>query len=230
MVHRNNCLDYERVKTALLQLEKCPGKEEEGIGMAIAKHVAAQTIPGYIFRLQWPGTMFPVVCKKSRVHGKGVFATRDIREGEVLTLYPPDMVSIYNGDNTWMSFETGNAKRQKPLRVLLDRYSFKLGEEENIDNVQIIGYPELDQGSTYLGHMINDAAGPCEREEQYWARALKRVNALPKRVHSGAHFMYTATRDIPKGSEVLTAYGPDYWRAVKANAALVRASPTPAAL
>ena len=31
--------------------------------------------------------------------------------------------------------------------------------------------------------------------------------------------MYVAARDIPKGSEVLTAYGPEYWRGIEASAA-----------
>ena len=216
--------DRARLESALLQLEKRPGEEEEGVVAAIAKYIAKQSVPGWLGRLQWPGTLFPVVCKKSRIHGKGVFATRDIQENEALTLYPPDGLLIRVGDASWRQFKTGDAKPQMPLETLIDRYSYMLMEERDMDGVRLVGFPELDQDSAYLGHLINDAAGPCEREKQYWDRACKRINALPKRVNSAAHVMYVAARDIPKGSEVLTAYGPEYWRGVEANAAL-RATP-----
>ena len=78
----------------------------------------------------------------SPVHGRGVFATRDIAEGELLTLYPPDGVVLNQGGvvHCFSDVEEDHENHMLPF------YAQSLS-----DRIQLLGDPRLVDDPAYLG-------------------------------------------------------------------------------
>ena len=81
--------------------------------------------------------------------GKGLFASMDCKQGDLLTCYPGDVLMRQTGF-------TPNPKKDlglddATLRDYLQRYCIGLTED-----TAIMGLPTLDQDMAYAGHFIND--------------------------------------------------------------------------
>jgi hypothetical protein len=167
-------------------------------------------------------TMLPLLiesaeCKESKIHGKGVFASRNIKCGEIITVYPSDIIlkSINNGSSSKVragyrmdkiygeNFELDNCKKW------VNDYMFDCDKE-----ISIAGDPMLCSDSTFLGHMCNDVA-KCPNNKKgieiYYKVCIARCNGA---------FLYNdelnivfvlARQDINKGDEILVSYGHIYW-------------------
>lgn len=139
--------------------------------------------------------------------GRGVFATEDCLEGDLLTCYPGDILLHPTGFIPPPK-EKG-IDDDATLRDLLSRYCIGMTEE-----YAIMGLPTLDQDMAYAGHLINDGiAKPPETEdqlEQYLEESEAKANAqlIPL---ENLHMVAIATRDIQKDEEVTVFYGPIYW-------------------
>ena len=177
----------------------------------------------FVERSALPIKVNSVECKPSRTHGKGVFATRNIRRGEVITFYPADVIMIKT------MFEDRQAYRFKFNDRMCRKYNVINGEStlagfdwidyyllDYSNNIQFSGNPELCDDSTYLGHMCNDAA-VCPPEEKdggarvYARVVMVRVNAEFIMDRENLIAAVVAYKDINQGEEIFVPYGPEYW-------------------
>lgn len=150
--------------------------------------------------------------------GFGVFAKRDINDGELITLYPGDAVLIDNhkdDEDAVMAVMFGSHIKQEDRNFDRVTTSFARGYEMEInDNTSIIGDPNLGDYAAYLGHFINDGASldsfDQKSREIYLKETLSKFNAAVL-VFEGAHMGAVATRKILKGEEVFLSYGEGYW-------------------
>ena len=139
--------------------------------------------------------------------GRGVFATQDCQEGDLLTCYPGDILLQPTGFTP--SPKDMGITDDDTLRDLMSRYCIGMTDE-----YAIMGLPELDQDMAYAGHLINDGiASPPENEDQleaYLKESQDKANAqlIPL---ENLHMVAIATKDIKKDEEVLIFYGPIYW-------------------
>ena len=124
--------------------------------------------------------------------GNGLFASRDIAAGELITFYPGDVI------------ESGEPAGRSEYEV-----HFQLG---GVESVLVIGDASLAGDAAYLGHMSNDC-GRC------LTPAAMREYALTAAAHAnsdhlaleGSHIATVASRQIAMGEELFVSYGPGYW-------------------
>jgi SET domain-containing protein len=166
----------------------------------------------------------PIVLRKvkkapSSIHGNGVFATCDIKQGEIITLFPChilERVSYKDRKSTGTctlaseavssAFGPGYTCSSDP-RLEDYRFSFATG------NYNIVGHPALDDDPSYMGHFINDAAKPTEdimSVQIYINVSMAKRNCVMKTVE-GFVAAVVAVRDIKAGEEILMTYGAGYW-------------------
>lgn len=161
-----------------------------------------------------------VYVKKSKVHGRGVFAKKDIVKGSLITFYPGDIVLFYpNNDllkiNDKVVFSILASKRFEPF----SNPSANFGDDEYffmMDNkaYAIIGSPRFDKDPNYLGHLINDGVyNPWSKSVYSYERdAYKTDNCDFYYIINNLHVGIMATKDINKGEELFLSYGIDYWK------------------
>lgn len=167
-----------------------------------------------------PFVLNRVQVQGSSIHGRGVFATRRIREGELVTLYPGDYLRYFPrgctrkrtryrytvGDHLFKyrwSHDFEDAKKRKQL----ERYAFNVNS-----HYDIIGAPLLADDPSFLGHMCNDGAKSSKPRDRliYERISQLRMNAVCVPVMD-ACVAVVACRDIGEGEEVLLSYGYEYW-------------------
>ena len=198
------------IKESLRLLEASkwpPAVAAHPIKKAVAKRLDSRG--GCFQRLEWPASLFPVECRQSPVHGRGVFTTRDVQIGELLTLYPPDGFSMNVGNNSLVRLNCDVSDAE--VKVMIRRYSVGLGPEPGETLVFLLGCPRLAEDPAYLGHRANDsphAPGLSKRQQKL---AQRQVNAAIMPIASFAHMALVALQRIPAGTEVLCSYGNKYW-------------------
>jgi len=165
-----------------------------------------------------------VVVGPSHVHGKGIFATRRIAPGEIITLYPGDArlrLGLYcaddHADDSFAQYDCVIASHvpdsMRDLKATMSKcqtYSY------NVDGFSaVVGFPELAHDPAYLGHMCNDGASLNAGEERktYVSNNLTSNNAYFKNLLD-AHVVVVAKKPIEPGEEVLLEYGLSYWQAL----------------
>ncbi len=164
-------------------------------------------------------TLHSVIVKPSRIHGKGVFARRDIKSGELITFYPADLME-YTPD------KDRNKDKHKVAVLQSERLTTRFGnkfgsDQKNRDNdyaftlsdeITITGHPSFEEGN-YLGHLINDF-GMCSDSarsiQMYNKLAPLRCNVVYRNFYD-LHIGIVASKNIPAGSELLVQYGFTYW-------------------
>jgi hypothetical protein len=165
--------------------------------------------------------------------GNGVFAGRDIAEGELITLYPGDAVLLQsptkNDDDADDADADVSSSTPSVVGVMFGNHV--VGADRNTSRVAthdargyemeinqyttIVGDPLIGgSNQAYLGHFVNDGASLHEFDtasrEHYATATASKCNAAHF-VLEGAHMGTVATRDIPKGDEVFVSYGDGYW-------------------
>ena len=150
-----------------------------------------------------------VYVKESKIHGRGAFAKRDIKKGELITNYPVDII---------VERDLGRATPSKRCVELYGRKMDLDGDQRHLrnyiiginDNIFIMGCPEFDNDPTFMGQFINDSHSHDSTEE-----SIKKYEAsfdghncmiLPSALPS-----VIARKDIKKDEELLTSYGWEYW-------------------
>jgi hypothetical protein len=159
--------------------------------------------------------------------GMGLFASRDIPRGSIITFYPGDVLLIQDKEDQQEKDETDeNDDWGTPARILWgdhtldtrrtpDKIQPEYVLQTSIDEWSIAALPELGHpdGSYYLGHYANDGAQTptCMAEvASYVLQSHERNNAM----HCGrndCHMATVATKDIYSGEEIMVTYGPEYW-------------------
>ena len=154
----------------------------------------------------------------SKIHGKGVFASRDIKEGELITFYPAHYVVMTPSDqdpNTNKEFGVLNSSftNNKDLTDFLRvTYTFNIDE-----NIGICGDPTITESTDFLGHMINDGCrghytkipNPKDIKLYETITKLKRNSVI--HLERDAITFVVASCDIKKDDEILISYGYPYW-------------------
>jgi hypothetical protein len=157
--------------------------------------------------------------------GNGLFAGRDIEEGELITLYPGDAVLLQG--------PTKKEDDDSPVVTGVMFGSHVQGADRNTSRVAthdargyemeinqyttIVGDPlvkGVSNTAAYLGHFVND--GACLQAFDADSRALySQTTALKCNaahyVMEGAHMGTVALRAIPKGDEIFCSYEEGYW-------------------
>ena len=158
--------------------------------------------------------LLPEACcevKDSPVHGKGVFALRNIRRGEYITLYPADGIGFQ--PLAW---------RRDPflahMQVIVGdmdhataaRYSLSISKPmDDVGFMGAIGDPSKYDNPHYIGHMINDAVKLSSPEA---AHVYLRVSSLRENCIDAQNLnVMVASRDIQAGEEIFYSYGVKYW-------------------
>ena len=154
------------------------------------------------------------------VHGgQGLFASKTIRKGDLITLYPGDALLLWSktvGDftgNVTVLFGKHVALQDaNTTRVCSDEarnYEIKIQP-----NASIVGDEVLKNDPSYLGHMINDGAICRETSmtarQEYKQKSLEKHNAAIVSIKD-CHYAVMATKDIEANDEIFVSYGEGYW-------------------
>ena len=151
----------------------------------------------------------------------GLFAKKDILQGEMVTFYPGDIASyVPNEDKIkpeHVSLETysqrfktqfeKNIKKERDATAMMNKYTYDVDT-----NYRIIGSPYFRDDTNYMGHFINDGAklNPSETSKEYLEASLLKSNC-------GYYHMkdlligIVATENIKKDEEFYITYGVEYW-------------------
>ena len=144
-----------------------------------------------------------IICKKSQIHGNGIFAKKYIKQGEIITMYPSDYLE-YNTHKfiNELAFNRGFYEMDASID-----YAF------SIDSKYIIyGEPLMNTDTNYMGHLINEAYKPLETDSKmdYQINSDNLSNCYFY-IINGLHLVIIAKQNINIGDELLISYGPNYW-------------------
>ena len=96
-----------------------------------------------------------VEIRNSEIHGKGLFATKEIPKDAIITFYPAHAIS--RGGETFF-IDDHQDKESFIFNIEHNKYVKTYGFTYNDSSATIIGNPEWINDTTMLGHMINDAS------------------------------------------------------------------------
>lgn len=162
-----------------------------------------------------------LAVRESKVHGQGVFATRQLPAGAVLTGYPCHLLAV-DREVVQICEGTVDASAQR-VQHLADAYSFSMR-----GGLRLIGLPERCGDKRLLGHMLNDASlvnvfhgtpPDALRDPLPYGRLLKlyyknlfaHCNCKFQQDARGLLIGIISTREIEPGEELLLNYGLTYW-------------------
>ena len=164
-----------------------------------------------------------VYLKDSKIHGKGVFAAKDIKKGQDITIYPPHYVITYP-KRIW------ECKPNSLCHIMTSDFAEKIAIDEHVrnnysflinDQIKIVGSPEITDKSCFLGHMINDGAKSHSTKSNYNEKdhdIYIRISLLKRNVvfniKNDNIVFITAIKDIAKDEEILITYNYNYWVSV----------------
>lgn len=156
--------------------------------------------------------------KPSRIHGNGLFSTKKIKKGDVITFFFPYYLEtiIDNGKI--------DKEREEGLSILplISRRTLNANEIpimrrcENAvsETVLMMGDNKVHSDTRFLAHMINDPCifTPGMSELDYEGQIITSFNACIVRFHKEPRILYvTAYKNIEIGDEILVPYGWNYW-------------------
>jgi SET domain-containing protein len=156
---------------------------------------------------------------KSRIHGSGLFSTRDISKGEMITFYPAHYAirSEKRPDGKYaVQASCALCTSDKNLRehITSNKYALEIKSEHG--RYTIYGDPEFSSDAMYLAHFINDGAKPGDSTQSkllYEFVSLKKQNCAFVNL-GGFASVVVAMQDIPAGAEFFVHYGISYWEAL----------------
>lgn len=165
---------------------------------------------------------FPVRVGDAGVKGRGVFTTRPVKKGQVLTLYPCHMMRV-RAPGSQPKFMSSRPIDKAEAESLSD-YGQYLYDTDDGKLYEAIGDPAHEFEAHACGHMINDPhpavhtinASPSSPEDvwrsilEYELRVAGPANC-DLETFEGIGTLCVATRDIAEGKEVSAPYGFAYW-------------------
>jgi len=153
--------------------------------------------------------------------GRGLFASRDIEEGELITLYPGDVMLAWErtvGDFAGeVGVMFGNHVQKDDQKRTADRlttddaraYELKIGGRHSV-----VADPFLVDDAAYIGHIANDYSILNSRDKasvDSYVKSSKKGHNAAHFVLEGSHFVTVATRNISHDEEIFVSYGFSYW-------------------
>lgn len=158
-----------------------------------------------------------VYIKQSNIHGNGLFAKVNINKGDIITFYPGDVLVYYPEKNRNITSSRGliiHDHMNKELSSICDKnqefydcYTFDINE-----SYSIIGFPDINDNPSYLGHICNDGArGYSEKDKEiYMNDILIKSNAM-SHIICDCIVAVVAIKDINIDEEILVPYSHEYW-------------------
>jgi hypothetical protein len=161
--------------------------------------------------------------RDSPIHGKGVFATKDIEPDKVVAIYPCHSI-IYNS-NMWYTTkkytELLKQYNENISNIPIDRYNIELTRNEK---TAIWGIPDI-YDEYNLAHLINDSYNnisgfsniKMKTDTTYFGDIMVNYIVNSNQYNNCNHqslydFVYTkSSKHIKAGEELLTCYGFNYW-------------------
>ncbi|GMI30653.1 hypothetical protein TrRE_jg12824 [Triparma retinervis] len=146
--------------------------------------------------------------------GRGLFVTRGVAAGELLTLFPADALLFRDNDMSEISGVLyGNIRSGDPLTSDSSRaYELRVSAQHSI-----VGDPKLDTDRAYFAHFANDfralLGSSDEERADYKRESGLAANAFFQifEPESPCHMGLFAIRDIAEGEEVFVSYTEGYW-------------------
>ena len=153
----------------------------------------------------------------STIHGDGLFSTRPIVRGDLITFFPGDSLLFWEGgDRTadLMVFFGAHIPQSDRDAQHVSTERVKDYELYCSAKISAVGDPNLRDDAAYLGHFANDGS-TCDApgEVSAYIKASSAAANAEAVLLEGCHFALQATRDIASGEEVLRSYGEGYWLA-----------------
>ena len=147
-----------------------------------------------------------VYITSSPVHGKGVFAARDLKANELVTTYPVDALRIH-ANKVSSDYSIGDKKpfiylyRDASLsgsHALLEWDDYKMNSIHG-ESIAFYGNPAR-YSANACGHLLNDPIG-TDRD----------ANCMECPLVGGVVTAICVVRPVQKGHELLMGYGESYW-------------------
>jgi len=160
-----------------------------------------------------------VHINQSKIHGNGLFSSINIKKGEIITLYPCDVLAYYPDKNrekdhyvSYIYSEILNENNELKHKFEENRKYYKGYQLSVNDDYSIIGLPEYNNDPTYMGHICNDGARGHSLEDKkiYDKISILKANACFRNI-CDCMMAVVALRDININEEILVTYGHGYW-------------------
>ena len=151
-----------------------------------------------------------VELKQSNIPGagRGVFATKNIKVGDLITFYPADYIcyKYKTGEYIILTSEIAHKAGYKDTDCNFE-YCLRVD-----NNYSVIGDPRICNNNTYIGHLINDGYLPSKTDTsvEYYLNSSKKSNCCFHSIN-GLQMVIIATKDINIGEELYITYGHKYW-------------------
>lgn len=157
----------------------------------------------------------------SPIHGKGLFAARNLKKGDIITFFFPYFLeTVVKSDNHDI---LDNPEEGVSILPIISRRSLNSHdihqmrhcENRILDNVYLMGDPHETTDARFLGHIVNDACEfysgitELEYDEQI---SMKANSCLVKNVHEPRLLYIVAYKNIEAGEEILSYYTWAYWQ------------------
>jgi hypothetical protein len=161
----------------------------------------------------------PVDIKESK-YGRGLFANRNISEGEIVCIYPCHTVVFETGEDKGISVSLKEEENKADLS-----YAYRM---EN--DVILYGNPDIYVNTWFSGHLTNDLCynsydikeNPDDLEVgnficKYNINMVSKANVkFDTLIHRHYKWTFlTAVKDIKKGDELSLPYRYNYWLSKK---------------
>lgn len=146
----------------------------------------------------------PVRVAHSNVHGRGVFATRNLKPNELVTTYPVDALRVQadmapKEDAFVYLYKDNNMYSNSTNYASVHWEAYKVQVAEKHQAVCIFGNPDVHYPGA-CGHLINDAKN-----------SGKRRNCAMCTLLGGVVTAILVLHPIKEGEELLMSYGDGYW-------------------
>jgi len=157
-----------------------------------------------------------VYIKASNIHGNGLFANVNIKKGDIITLYPCDVLAYYPEEKRecvgYMFSEELIDNEEIKTKFNNNRKFYKDYQYAINNTYSIIGLPEINNNPAYMGHICNDGAqGHSEKDKLIYEKiSVIKSNAYYKNI-CDCMVAIVAFRDIKVNEEILVTYGHGYW-------------------
>ena len=152
----------------------------------------------------------------SKIHGNGLFAKVNINKGDIITLYPCDVLAYYPEEKRetvgYMFSEELQNNEDSKSKFNTNRAFYKDYQYSINNTYSIIGLPEINNNPAYLGHICNDGAqGHSIKDKEIYEKiSVIKSNAYYKNI-CDCMVAIVAFRDIKINEEILVTYGHGYW-------------------
>eukprot|EP00977_Amphora_coffeiformis_P030126 scaffold44864_cov221-Amphora_coffeaeformis.AAC.1 len=157
--------------------------------------------------------------------GKGLFASKNIQAGTIVSFYPVHAIGMDNedrGDTLYLSakdgdgISLGNAQDYSLDYIQYLVGSRPLGETAMGAGLFVDANPsKKDDADGWLSHYINDGATVLSNTDQgildYYAASRRHKNCVQVPFGPSPVLATVTTRKVKKGQELFTSYGCFYW-------------------